>query len=551
MLRRWWVMVLLVAFFGCGGGDTPVPADSTGGSQVPLDKYTPFRLTADLASLSDNQRQMISKFLEAAQIMDGLFWQQAYGDREELLASIDDADVRQYVEWNYGPWDRLEGNAPFVDGVGAKPAGANLYPADTTKEEVEAAASVSDAARESLESLYTIVRRDEAGGLIGVPYTEAFGDSLARASQLLEEAAELAEDPGFANYLRLRAQAFLSNDYLASDLAWMDMKDNKLDLVIGPIETYEDALFGRKASFEAYILIKDLAWSERLAKYSALLPELQKNLPVPAAYKTETPGTDSDLNAYDVVFYAGDCNAGSKTIAINLPNDERVQLEKGTRRVQIKNAMRAKFEKILVPIVGVLIDPEQRDAVTFDAFFSNTMFHEVAHGLGVKNTIDGSGTVRSAMQERASALEEGKADVLGLYMVSSLIENGEWADSTVEQNYVTFVSSIFRSIRFGTSSAHGRANLARFNFFREQEAIRFDAETGFYSIDPQKMPLAVNALSEKILTLQGNGDYEGVGVFMETYGVNTPELEAALDRLSEAGIPVDIVFEQGAGVLGL
>ena len=494
---------------------------------------------------------MISKFLEAAQIMDSLFWQQAYGDREELLASIDDADVRQYVEWNYGPWDRLEGNAPFVDGVGAKPAGANLYPADTTKEEVEAAASVSAAARESLESLYTIVRRDEADGLIGVPYTEAFGDSLARASQLLEEAAELAEDPGFANYLRLRAQAFLSNDYLASDLAWMDMKDNKLDLVIGPIETYEDALFGRKASFEAYILIKDLAWSERLAKYSALLPELQKNLPVPAAYKTETPGTDSDLNAYDVVFYAGDCNAGSKTIAINLPNDERVQLEKGTRRVQIKNAMRAKFEKILVPIVGVLIDPEQRDAVTFDAFFSNTMFHEVAHGLGVKNTIDGSGTVRSAMQERASALEEGKADVLGLYMVSSLIENGEWADSTIEQNYVTFVSSIFRSIRFGTSSAHGRANLARFNFFREQEAIRFDAETGFYSIDPQKMPLAVNALSEKILTLQGNGDYEGVGVFMETYGVNTPELEAALDRLSEAGIPVDIVFEQGAGVLGL
>jgi hypothetical protein len=549
MLRRWWVIGLLVAFVGCGGGESPGPADSTGESQVALDKYTSFRLTADLSSLSDDQRKMIPKFLEAAQIMDGLFWQQAYGDRDALLASIDEADVRQYVEWNYGPWDRLEGNAPFVDGVGAKPAGANLYPADVTKEEVEAAASVSTAARESLESLYTIVRRDEAGGLIGVPYTEAFGDSLARASQLLEEAAELAEDPGFAKYLKLRAEAFLSNDYLASDLAWMDMKDNSLDLVIGPIETYEDALFGRKAAFEAYILIKDMAWSERLAKYSALLPGLQENLPVPARYKTETPGTDSDLNAYDVIFYAGDCNAGSKTIAINLPNDERVQLEKGTRRVQIKNAMQAKFDKILVPIVDVLIDPGQRDAVTFDAFFSNTMFHEVAHGLGVKNTINGSGTVRSAMQERASALEEGKADVLGLYMVSSLIESGEWTDSTIEQNYTTFVSSIFRSIRFGTSSAHGRANLARFNFFREQEAIRFDAESGFYSIDPQKMPVAVNALSEKILTLQGDGDYEGVGAFMETYGVKTPELETALNRLSEADIPVDIVFEQGADVL--
>jgi hypothetical protein len=455
------------------------------------------------------------------------------------------------VAWNYGPWDRLDGNAPFVEGVGPKPAGANFYPADVTKEEVEAAAAVSPAAREGLESLYTLVRRDEAGTLTAIPYSVAFGEELDRAAKLLEEAAALAEDPGFRKYLEARARAFRTDDYRASDLAWMDMKDNRLDLVIGPIESYEDALFGRKAAFEAYILIRDLQWSERLEKYSALLPELQKNLPVPQVYKVETPGTDSDLNAYDAVFYAGDCNAGSKTIAINLPNDEQVQLEKGARRVQIKNAMRAKFEWILKPIVEVLIDPSQRNSVTFDAFFSNTMFHEVAHGLGVKNTIDGGGTVRSAMQERASALEEGKADVLGLYMVSSLINSGEWIDSTIEENYTTFMASIFRSIRFGAASAHGRANLARFNFFREQGAILFEEETGYYSIDPVKMQAAVNALSAKILTLQGDGDYDGAGVFMETYGKKTAELEAALDRLSRAGIPVDIVFEQGAGVLGL
>jgi hypothetical protein len=321
-------------------------------------------------------------------------------------------------------------------------------------------------------------------------------------------------------------------------------------VVIGPIETYEDALFGYKAAHEAYVLVKDREWSQRLSRYAALLPGLQRDLPVPAAYKQETPGSDSDLNAYDVIYYAGDCNAGAKTIAINLPNDEFVQLKKGTRRLQLKNAMRAKFEHILMPIAGMLIASDQRAHVTFDAFFANTMFHEVAHGLGIKNTINGRGSVREALKEQASALEEGKADILGLYMVTRLFEQGELAGGSLLDHYVTFMAGIFRSVRFGASSAHGRANMLRFNFFERHGAFTRDAD-GTYRVNADNMRTAVEALSAVILKLQGDGDYDGVVTLMNEMGSMGPALQSDLDRLQGANIPVDIVFEQGLKVLGL
>ncbi len=515
-----------------------------------LDKYTTFRLSADLGGLTDDQRRMVGLFIEAAQAMDDAFWIQAYGDKDALLASISDDHQRQFAEINYGPWDRLDDNAPFVDGVEAKPAGANLYPPDITAEEFEAAAAESAERAEALGSLYTVVRRGDAGSLIAVPYSEAFREQLEIASAKVREAATLAKDEGLRRYLELRADALLTDDYRASDMAWMDMKRNAIDFVVGPIETYEDQLFGYKASFTGYVLIKDMEWSDRLARYAALLPGLQRGLPVPDEYKKESPGTDADLNAYDVVYYAGDCNAGSKTIAINLPNDEEVQLAKGTRRLQLKNSMRAKFDKILVPIADKLVAADQRKHVTFDAFFGNTMFHEVAHGLGIKNTLDGSGTVRQALKEQASAVEEGKADVLGLYMVTRLLEEGELSGA-IEDHYVTFMAGIFRSIRFGGSSAHGRANLARFAFFNEMGAFAKDATDGTYRVDVAKMGQAMNALSEKLLRLQGDGDYEGVKTFTERYGVVGGSLKSDLDRLASAGIPVDVVFDQGPAVLGL
>lgn len=539
--------------------NTPMPAvpQAGGGAQGaatdPIDqklaKYTPVRLTTSL-QLSANERRMIPLLIDAAKEMDAVFRMQAYGNLDSLLAATPNPKLRRFVEINYGPWDRLEGNAAFVPGFGPKPEGATFYPADATKAELEAEIARGGARADSLKSLYTLVRRDASRRLYAIPYHVAFAPYHQRAAAKLRQAAALAEQPSLRRYLELRAQALLDDNYQPSDLAWLDMKDNTLDVVIGPIETYEDQLFGYKAAHEAYVLVKDMEWSRRLARYAALLPQLQRGLPVPEPYKRETPGTDSELNAYDVVFYAGDSNAGSKTIAINLPNDEQVQLQKGTRRLQLQNAMRAKFDKILVPLAGVLIAPDQRRNITFDAFFGNTMFHEVAHGLGIKNTINGRGTVREALKEQASALEEGKADVLGLYMETELHRLGELR-TPLEDVYTTFLASIFRSVRFGASSAHGRANIARFNYFKERGAFTRDATSGTYRVDMAKMQQAMNALSEQILRFQGDGDYEGVKAFMERYGNVDPALQADLDRLSRAGIPVDVTFEQGTQVLGL
>ncbi|WP_278356292.1 dipeptidyl-peptidase 3 family protein [Idiomarina abyssalis] len=509
-----------------------------------LDIYTPYQLKTDLSHLSDDQKKMVSLLIDASEIMDNLFWRQAFpGNKESLLSSVE-GDVRDFTAINYGPWDRLNNNKPFLTGFEEKPEGANFYPADMSKTEFENA-DLADK-----DSLYTLLRRDEQDELITVPYSEAFKDSLTRASDILLEAADLAESQAFAKYLRLRAEAFLSNEYQPSDMAWMEMTDNDIDVVIGPIENYEDHLYGYKTAFESYVLIKDKAWSERLAKYAEYLPQLQEGLPVEPAYKAEMPGANAQLNAYDAVYYAGHSNAGSKTIAINLPNDEEVQLEKGTRRLQLKNSMQAKFDKILVPIAEQLIVPEQRENITFNAFFANTMFHEVAHGLGIKNTLNNKGTVRSALKEHASALEEGKADILGLYMVTQLFEQGVLAEGELEDYYTTFMASIFRSVRFGASSAHGKANMIRFNYFADEGAFKRN-EKGQYAIDMDKMRAAMNSLSEKILTLQGDGDYNGVAELVATLGVVSPQLKADLDKLADAGIPVDVTFKQGKEVLGL
>jgi hypothetical protein len=514
--------------------------------QPKVEQYATVRLSADLSQVSDADREVLRHLLQAVAPMDSVFWQEAYGSRDEVLARAgDDAWLRRFVEINYGPWDRLADNEPFLDGVGPKPAGANFYPPDMTDEEFEAAAADDPA----LRGLYTLVRRDADGGLVAIPYHEAFSEWHEAAALHLDAAASVATEPGLARYLELRAQALRTDDYQPSDLAWLEMKDNAVDVVIGPIETYEDQRYGLKAAHEGFVLIKDLAWSERLQRYASLLPSLQEGLPVDAAYRQEVPGTDSDLNAYDAVYYAGDANAGSKTIAINLPNDEEVQLARGTRRLQLKNAMRAKFDEIMVPISEALIAEDQRQHVTFDAFFANTMFHEVAHGLGIKNTITGEGTVRESLREHASSIEEGKADVLGIYMVTELLERGEITEGALEDYYVTFLAGIFRSVRFGASSAHGTANMVRFNYFEEHRAFSRDEATGTYRVDMAAMREAVNGLGELILMLQGDGDYDSVATLVVERGIVPEQLQADLDRLSTLGIPVDVVFEQGASVL--
>jgi hypothetical protein len=536
---------ILLLMSGCSTDQQQQSGDSEMTIEDRLNQYTTFELNSDMAGLSENQKQIISLLIDAAEVMDEVFWIESYGDKADLMNSLDSEAEKRFAEINYGPWDRLNENESFVDGAGPKPAGANFYPSDMTRDEFENWDS------ESKDDLYTLVRRNDEGNLFTIPYHEAFAEQHEFAAGKLREAAELADEPGLKRYLELRAEALLTDDYRASDMAWLDMKENTIDVVIGPIETYEDQLFGYKAAHETFVLIKDKEWSDRLSRYAAVLPNLQQGLPVEDEYKQEEPGSDSDLNAYEAVYYAGDANAGSKTIAINLPNDEEVQLQKGTRRLQLKNAMQAKYDKILVDIAGLLIAEDQREHVTFDAFFSNTMFHEVAHGLGIKNTINGNGTVREALKEHASALEEGKADVLGLYMISELRNDGMVTEGSMEDNYTTFAASIFRSIRFGTGSAHGLANLIRFNYFTEMGAIVYEPENQVYRVDYNNIAVATDSLSAKILRYQGDGDYEGVTEFVNQYGTVSDGLRQSLDRLSAAGIPTDIIFSQGKYVLGL
>ncbi len=544
------LIVLSIFIISCSTGTQKKTTDQQETStdltamQKNLQKYVSVKLTAAISHLSDNEKEMLKLLFEAAKLMDDIFWMQNIGDKEEFLATIDDPDTRNYAMINYGPWDEMDNLKPFIDGFGEKPAGSKFYPHDMTKEEFEAFEDPNKT------SLYTLVRRDEKGGLITVWYHEAYKEQVTKAAELLKKASELAGDKEFAHYLALRSEALLTDDYQPSDFAWLDVKNNNIDLVIGPIENYTDKLFGYKAAQEAYILIKDKEWSDKLSKYATFLPQLQKELPVDPVYKQETPGSDADLNAYDVVYYAGDCNLAGKTIAINLPNDEEVQLQKGSRKLQLKNTMKAKFDHILIPIADQLIAEDQKKYITFDAFFSNIMFHEVSHGMGIKNTINDQGSVRHALKEQYSAIEEGKADILGLYLVTKLHEMGEFAETDLMDNYVTFMAGIFRSVRFGAASAHGKANMIRFNFFQEKGAFTKN-ENGTYSIDIEKMKEASTELTQIILKLQGDGDYEAAKKLVAEKGVILPDLQSDLDKLTEAGIPVDIVFEQGPEMLGL
>lgn len=513
--------------------------------QRKVEEFASFKLTTDLSVLTPAEKKLLPYLFEAAQIMDEIYWTQTYGDKNQLQTYATDSAILKFIDINYGPWERLNDNKSFVAGIGARPAGATFYPLDMTKAEFEAWDQPDK------KSLYTVITRDSAGALNSVPYHVFYKPQVDQAVELIRKAAALADNAEFKRYLELRAEALLTDDYYKSDIAWLEMKNSTLDFVIGPIESYEDQLLGYKTAYESYILVKDAEWSKRLERFAAMLPELQKQLPCEAAYKNETPGNDSDLNAYDAIYYAGDCNAGSKTIAINLPNDEKVRAEKGSRKLQLKNSMKAKFDKIVLPIAELVIDPEQRKYVKFDAFFENTMFHEVAHGLGLGKTIKGDQTVRDALKESYTSIEESKADILGLWCVFKLEEMGELKEKELMDNFVTFMAGIFRSVRFGAASAHGKANMICFNYFNEKGAFSRNPENGTYHVDFEKMKQAVIDLANQNLELQGNGDYEMSVKLISEKGIIQEQLQQDLSRIGQAGIPRDIVFDQGLQVIGL
>lgn len=507
-----------------------------------VEEYAQVELKSDLVNgLNDKEKELVKIFFQVGEITDDLFWKQTFGDKS-VLDTLTDSYAKKFAMIQYGAWDRLDNNKPFLPGYGEKLDVCNYYPHDITAEEFDA---LED---ENKDSWYTVIRRNADGSLKSVWYHEEYADEIGRICALLEKAVTLAEDPGLKNYLQKRIEAFKTDDYLESDLAWMDMKDSKVDFVTGPIESYDDKFRETKASYESFILLKDEARSKDLAKFVSMLPALQKELPCEPQYKTFVPGTSSDLNVYDAVFYAGDCNAGSKTIAINLPNDERVHAMKGTRRLQLRNSMKAKFDKIMMPIGELIVTPEQQKYLNFDAFFWNVTFHEVAHGLGVKQTVNTNESVDAVMGTEKTSWEEAEADILGLFMVTKLVEMGEITNITAEDAITTYIAGILRSVRFGAASSHGKANMMCFNYMEKAGAFTRDAQ-GQYVIDFQKAKEAMNGWAALILKTQGDGNVEFATKYRAENGGITPELQADLDKINSAGIPRDITFIQGKDVL--
>ena len=577
-----------------------------------LDSYKKVRLTTDTNKLSESEKKCLYHLIKAAEQADLIFWQQAYMEKDQALKKVKDSVLRSFLEINYGPWDRLNNNQPFVQGIGEKPKGANFYPEDFDPSVVGEMEAVR------ILNPYTVVNRvfqvsegnpppmpennDPNSGQMPKMmemfplnstthsntfaeienYSQHYQKNLGELQKQMELAAKAieGEDQKLAEYLRMRGMALLGDQLIESDIAWLQL-DAHLDIIIGPIENYEDKLTGQKTAFEAYVLVRDKEWGEKLKQYLVWLPKLQAELPVEKEYKPilgptepekdengelieepemplDIPGfpplikpkePQSQLAVFDAVYYGGDCNAGSKTIAVNLPNDEVIQQYWGTRRSQLKNTMKAKFDEIVMPISKEIIHKSQRKNIHFDAFFNNVMFHEVAHGLGVKNLVkDPNKTVREALGPDYSAIEECKADVLGLYMVTSLNEAGV-LQGNIDDFYITFVASVYRSVRFGASSAHGRANMITFNTLMNSGCLE-RTKKGLIVKVPE-MKIAIRNLAAELLHLQGDGNLEGVKKMLAERGGIDESLQTELNQIQKNKIPVDIVFEQGTSVLGL
>jgi hypothetical protein len=522
-----------------------VPADTSLAAKIR--RFAPTVVTADISGLSASDRRALTKIIAAARLLDPLFLRQVWNGNEALQSKLQQdktAEGRErlhYFKINNGPWSRLDGNEPFVDGVPKeKPAQANYYPDDITKDEFNAwVQGLTEAEKERATGFFYVVRRDANGKLKTVPYSEEYREFLVPAAKLLREAAALTTNQTLKSFLIKRADAFASNDYYASDVAWMDL-DAPIEVTIGPYETYEDEFFGYKAAFEAYVTLRDEAESAKLARFSQYLQELEDHLPINQRYRNPKLGAASPIRVVNEVFASGEGNSGVQTAAYNLPNDERVVKEKGSKRVMLKNVQEAKFKQALIPIAKAVLAPADQGEISFDAFFTHILAHELMHGLGPHNiTVDGQeATVRKQLKELASAFEEAKADITGLWALQYLIDKGV-VDKAMERTlYTTFLASAFRSVRFGITEAHGKGIAMQFNYLEDQGAIDFNEKTGRWSINRGKIKEAVRKLTHDIMTIQAEGSYAKAKAMLDKYGVIRPQMLSALGAMSE--IPVDI-----------
>jgi hypothetical protein len=514
-------------------------------------RFAPTVLTANTARLSANDRKALSKIIAAAKLMDPLFLRQVWSGNEALLKRLE-ADKTpvglqrlHYFRINNGPWSRLDNNEPFIEGVPReKPPQANFYPDDITKEEfISLLNSLPDAEKEKATGYFYTIRRNSSRKLITVPYSQEYREFLEPAAKLLREAAALTTNETLKDFLSKRADAFASNDYYASDVAWMDL-NSPIDVTIGPYETYEDELFGYKAAFEAYVTLTDAVESAKLNKFSQHLQELENNLPLEARYRNPKLGASSPMRVVNEVFASGEGNSGVQTAAFNLPNDERVVKEKGSARIMLKNVQDAKFNKVLIPISREVLAPAQQRAIAFDAFFTHILMHELMHGLGPHNiTVNGQPTtVRLQLKELYSSLEEAKADVTGLWALQYLIDKGV-IDKQMERTlYTTYLASMFRSVRFGLTESHARGVAMQFNYFTDEGAIKFDEATNKFSIDNAKIKDAVRKLTHDLLTLEAEGSYATAKSMLDKYSLIRPPMKGALDRLSNVPVDIEPIF---------
>jgi hypothetical protein len=508
-----------------------------------LKKYVPYDIAVPWQLISPKDKHALAKVYEACKIMDELFLTQVWSHNNELrdeLARRGNPDYLRFFWRNFGPWDRLDGDAPVLVNT-PKPPGANFYPEDMTKSEFENWVVNHPQVKDAFESSFTVIHRTPDKGLTAIPYPEEYKALVAKASTLLAEAADSIDNPSLANFLRLRAKAFLSNDYYDSDMAWMDVADNVIDVTIGPYEVYEDALFNYKASYEAFLCVRDPEESKKLEGLKSYLGKMENNLPLEGQYKNTSRGSETPLVVVDEIFSAGDCKAGVQTIAFNLPNDERVRQAKGSKKVMLRNICRAKFEKILVPIAEKTVAPELMPDVTFDAYFDETILHEFSHGLGpgfIKLPDGTQATVNKALRETYSGIEEAKADIVGEYNIYYLVGEGFFPEALLKQTAATYLAGFFRSARFGVDDAHGKAVMVIFNYLKEKGAYVRDPASGLWSVDMKKIRDAVKSCSHDILMIEARGDYAGAKAFIAKYGAMDPDLKPLFDGLKD--IPVDI-----------
>jgi peptidase M49-like protein len=514
-------------------------------------RFAPTVSSADTSRLSSGDRKALQKIIEAAKLMDPLFLRQVWSGNDALRLRLEDDKTpvgRQRLHYfliNDGPWSRLDNNEPFIEGLPReKPPQANFYPDDVTKDEFNSwLNSLPDAEKEKATGYFYTIRRDANGKLITVPYSQEYREFLEPAAKLLREAAALTTNRTLKDFLGKRADAFGSNDYYESDVAWMELKA-PIDVTIGPYETYEDELFGYKAAFEAYVTLTDAVESAKLAKFSQHLQELENNLPLEARYRNPQLGASSPMRVVNEVFSSGEGNNGVQTAAFNLPNDERVVKEKGSARIMLKNVQDAKFNKVLIPISRVVLTPAQQREIAFDSFFTHILMHELMHGLGPHNiTVDGQATtVRLQLKELYSSIEEAKADVTGLWALQYLLDKGVIGKKMQRTLYTTYLASMFRSVRFGLTESHARGVAMQFNYFTDEGAVKFNEATGKFSIDNAKIREAVRKLTHDLLTLEAEGSYDKAKAMLDKYSLIRPPMEGALDRLTDVPVDIEPIF---------